>query len=335
LPPGEYRLRAWIDEVTRRQQMQVDPLTQKRFGLPHFARLAAPVHLDKGMRLTGMAFRVTTGPLYSASGTVIDAMTGAPLESGEIEVRLAGPIPPIDGRLRQQLIHGAFQLDLLSGGSYEMLVFRQLGIMTPAFKYELEVRNFDAAGLRIVLPSGGRLSGKITGPRDPRVAQLLLYSTESRTSANAPIAADGSFLVAGLAPGKWNIGFMGSPGGEPTSIASVWQSGKRLRSGLTVVEGDNPPVEIVLARRFWVIGGVIDQTGKPVEKAIVVFQNEDGLHAMDTGPDGHYRIGIIGGDFILTAWRKLPTPAIAKSCPTARPVLIKDDVSGLDAVLCQ
>ena len=335
LPPGEYHLRAWIDNLTRRQQMQVDPLTQKRFGLPQSAGLAAPIHLEKGMHLTGMAFRLTTVPLYSASGTVIDAKTGAALEDGEIEVRLAGAIPPIDARSRQQLRHGMFQFDLLTDGSYEALVFRHPGIMTPAFKFELEVRNSDVTGLRLVLSSGGRISGKVTGQRDPRMTHLLLHSAESQTSANAVIATDGSFLVAGLAPGKWNIGFMGTPGGEPTTIASVWQSGKRLGSGLTVVEGDNPFVEIVLARRFWVIGSVIDQTGRPVEKAVVVFQEADGLHAMETGPDGHYRIGIIGGEFILTAWRKLPTPTIARNCPTARPVLVKEDVSGLDVVLCQ
>lgn len=231
--------------------------------------------------------------------------------------------------------NGVFQFDLLTDGSYEMLVFQQAGIMTPAFKCELEVRNSDVAGLRIVLPSGGRISGKISGPRDPRMTHLSLYSQESHTSANAPIEADGSFLIAGLAPGRWNVGFMGTPGGEPTTVASVWQSGKRLRSWLTVVEGDNPPVEIVLTRMFSAIGKVIDQAGKPVEKAVVVFQDAEGLRSMETGPNGNYRIGIRGGEFILTAWRKLPTPAIAKSCPTARPVLIQEDVSGLDVVLCQ
>ena len=255
--------------------------------------------------------------------------------------------------------NGVFQFDLLTDGSYEMLVFQQAGIMKPAFKYELEVRNSDVAGLRIVLPSGGRISGKISGPRDPRMTHLSLYSQESHTSANAPIEADGSFLIAGLAPGRWNVGFMedggigsrrnaaglapgrwnvgfmGTPGGEPTTVASVWQSGKRLRSWLTVVEGDNPPVEIVLTRMFSAIGKVIDQAGKPVEKAVVVFQDAEGLRSMETGPNGNYRIGIRGGEFILTAWRKLPTPAIAKSCPTARPVLIQEDVSGLDVVLCQ
>ena len=141
--------------------------------------------------------------------------------------------------------------------------------------------------------------------------------------------------MAGLAPGRWNIGFMGRTGGEPTTVASVWQAGKRLHSWLTVVEGDNPALEIVLTRMFWVIGKVIDQAGKPVEKAVVVFQNADGLRSMETGPDGNYRLGIMGGEFILTAWRKLPTPAIAKSCPTARPVQINENLSGLDVVLCQ
>ena len=128
---------------------------------------------------------------------------------------------------------------------------------------------------------------------------------------------------------------MGSPGGKPTTIAFVLQSGKRIGPGLTVVEGDNLPVEIAVALRFWVIGTVFDQTGKPVEKAVVVFQDAAGLHSIEAGTDGYYRIGMAGGSFLLTAWRKVPSPAVAKTCPTARPVQIKEDVSGLDVILCQ
>lgn len=341
LPDGDHILRARIDDAIRRDRVRVDPVTMERSGLPQIVfypgvadvSRATPIHLTRGEQRRDLEFRVKRARLVSAGGTVIDAKTGAPLKGGEIELRPGAKAPPGDGIPRRALKEGTFRFDLLVPGTYQARVYRVPGLGAAPFVINLEAGPSDATDLRIVLPSGGRLCGRITGPRGPTMTSVSLMPAGSSGLSTTPIQADGSFCMDGLAPGKWRVAFLGRPSEEAVMVVSFRQAGRSLPHEVNVVEGDNPPLEIETARQFWVTGRAVDAAGQPVENAIVGFADARGLRANQSGKDGGFRIGIVAGEFVVSAWPKMP-PRGMNSCATSQVVRITGDLSGLIVAMC-
>jgi hypothetical protein len=341
LAAGEHILRARIDDVIRRNLLRVDPVTGSPSGLPQIvfypgageASRATPIYVARGEQRHNLEFRVPRVVLVSAAGTVIDAKTGVPLNGGEIELRPGPKAPPGDGIPRRRLNQGTFRFDLLTPGTYQVRVYREAGLAAVPFVTSLEAGPSDATDLRIVLPSGGRLCGRIAGPRGPGMAWISLTPAGSYGLTITPIAADGSFCIDGLAPGKWTIGFGGRPSEERVTAVSVKQAGRPLPFAINVVEGDNPPLEIETARQFSVTGRVVDAAGRPVENAFVGFAEPRGLHGNQSGKDGGFGIGIVAGEFVVSAWPRMP-PRGVNSCATSQVVRIAGDLSGLTVTLC-
>ena len=340
LAPGEYKLRARLDDSIRHEMVRVDPITKEVRRLPQIVfysnagdlSLALPIHVAKAMQFRGLEFRVTSQPLLSASGTVIDSKTGAPLENCEIELRPAGNAVFGDGIPRHPLKQGSFRFELLTPGTYQALVYRSAGFGAPPFVTKLEI-GVSVGDLRIVLSSGGRVSGKVSGPRNAGMTSLSLTPVGTYTSSVAQIASDGTFAFDGLAPGRWTIGFAGRPGDGPLTIVSIRQAGRSLGRAIDVVDGDNTPVEIETAELYWVTGTVVDQSGRPVENAIVVF--DDGSRRFNqSGKDGNFQIGVIAQDFKVSAWQKAPPPSGAATCVNTQVVRVTRNLTGLRLILC-
>jgi hypothetical protein len=290
------------------------------------------VKVGLGVHLDGFVFRVSLQPLVTVSGIVVDARTGTPLEGGMIELRGADGMPGPNSIPRRPLPQGAFRFDLLTVGSYQLLIYRRPGPDAAPFIHRLEAVSADIGDLKLSLPAGGRLTGKIIGPRTPGMASIRFMPSGSFVSSGTDIAPDGAFAIDGLAPGKWTIGFMGRPSDTHVTVLSIRQSGRPVFQ-IDVADGDNPPIEIETAEAFWVTGAVTGATGAPVENATVVFENAVRL-LHQSRKDGVYRIALPAGDYKVSVWRTMPAPGPLPACPTAIPVRVTREVAGLNLVLC-
>jgi hypothetical protein len=327
-----------LDDSLRQETVRVDPITKQVQGLPQIVFYLNAGDLSQPCQFKSKSHANSRAGISRELATVIVSQRHSnrfedwrsARERG-IELRPTGNVILGDGIPRHPLNQGSFRFELLTPGTYQTLVYRSAGFGAVPFVRNVEVRG-SVGDLRIVLPSGGRVSGKVKGPRNAGMTSLRLTPMGTYTPSAAQIASDGSFAFEGLAPGRWTIGFAVRPGDAPLTIVSMLQGGRSLARAIDVVEGDNAPVEIETAELFWVTGTVFDQSGLPVENAIVVF-DDGGRRFNQSGKDGNFQIGVIAQDFKVSAWQKAPPPSAATSVNT-QTVRITRNLTGLKVTVC-
>jgi protocatechuate 3,4-dioxygenase beta subunit len=168
------------------------------------------------------------GKGFSISGRVIDADSGAPSASvyighsmiDESNQQVGGMIfsgtqTDANGKFRLEgLRPGRYAIYTLPGGAQENSTYSE--------QATFEVADSDVSGIEIKLRRGATINGVavIENNSDPSVAALLQsvslfgYIEQKNSSpsyAQSRIAADGSFRMTGLAPGKARLGIQGFP----------------------------------------------------------------------------------------------------------------------------
>ena len=168
------------------------------------------------------------GSGYSVTGRVIDADSGAPVASTYIGISSLDESGKQVGGMNftgnQSDANGKFRMEGLRPGHYSTYTFAAgQENSTYSEPVTFDVADSDVTGIEIKLRRGATINGVavVENNSDPAVAALLqtahLYAYVEQKGTPAPsygqsqIAADGSFHMSGLAPGKARIGMQGFP----------------------------------------------------------------------------------------------------------------------------
>jgi protocatechuate 3,4-dioxygenase beta subunit len=246
---------------------------------------------------------------FRASGRFVSAETGQPVANISYAY---GPVRA-DGRLAGGFgggfmtnERGEFQAEGLAPGRYT--IFDASFGLAPSNASELysdpvtfEVVDSDVNGIVVKLRRGASVSGVVTieGVADPSTAARLLngvtlYGVPQPTgqpmavpnvSRSLSVAADGSFRLAGLHPGKLRI-FLNGGATKGLTLSRVELNGANVTNGLEVAEGAQVSgVRVVVASGSGVVRGQVNFTNGtlPTGARVYVFARRAGAEEQNSG----------------------------------------------------
>jgi protocatechuate 3,4-dioxygenase beta subunit len=227
----------------------------------------------------------------SVSGRVIDKDTEAPVAGAYVYARPADPRSRFEGAGLQIGTDGSFELEL-DPGDY-IVSARGEGYATREERLRVSANGVN--DIVLALTSGLRIAGRIVdahgrGRGNLRVLAVLdlpdVSTPTSSVSANMSVA-DGSFVLDGLAKGRYNL--LADSGSEFAFAPGVTSGTEDLE--LALVPGGT--VEVT----------AVDTDGNPVAKAGLGVTAIDGRKARGvfamTGPDGRGRVSVPRGNVVI------------------------------------
>ncbi len=139
---------------------------------------------------------------------------------------------------------------------------------------KLVVGDRDIVGVELVLrPSAFDVSGKVIfeGKTETASITVLLNSTSGRSSFTAKTNADGTFVIKGVAPGRYRISLW-----SPTAfVKSVRFGDKEALDYLDLDGASAGSLEITMSSGLVKVEGVVsDATGAPAQQAFVAFMGK-------------------------------------------------------------
>lgn len=304
LPTGRYIITAQAAGYLREYWQEADSL-----------RNATLVTMENGNSLTGIDFTLSTG------GSIAGVVTGEanqPVADARIEVRSQNDRIKVTGRTDAA---GHYEITGLRSGTY-LVQAAAAGYVTQW--YDSVFTRKEATPLKLLatesLTAIDFVLGKI--PPLPRsISGLVVDDSTGLPVANAQImavpvrtfsrprkalsAADGSWLLSGLAAGKYVL-LIGARGyhGEFYNDVRSWKEATELE----VIEGQEVTgIEIGLCPQergaYQVAGKVTDGTGAAVEGVLVTLSTADGTAASTvTAEEGDYSFDNLPADsYALTA----------------------------------
>jgi hypothetical protein len=357
LPPGRYKVSAGQGAqsgvVAARGRRSFYPRTFSP-NVTDETR-AAIVEVAAGSETAGVNIQI--GPplqTYTARGRIVDAQTGQPLPDAAFSyaaMRADGRTPGGIGRGLRSDARGEFSIENLPPGRYVVLISSegQQDFYSDAVAFNID--GSDVSNIELKRKRGASVSGSlvIEGRNDPallaRLSQVpigtFLFQPElnSQGMLLSKIAADGSFRIEGLRPGKLRTvpnsrrlpkGFMllrlernGSPvndaidivpGEQVTGVRVVVAYGSGGVRGQVNVSGGELPAGTrlaVLLRRVGSSGATSSQTTQVDARGLFLFED---LVA------GDYEL-ILGGAPVMTPGGVAPSriPVVR------RPVSVTDN----------
>lgn len=178
---------------------------------------AKVVEVSEGTEATNIDITVGRSlPAFSASGKIVDGDSDLPVSGLRVGLRRVvkeNNTPMMMGPFSASNALGEFRLENLTSGKYSIFVLPQPGGEQRADAVTFDVIDQDVTGLLVKTVKGLSITGNVVldGVYDKgtmeKLAQLRLAafvrseSESSMFSQESPISLDGSFRIAGLAPG--------------------------------------------------------------------------------------------------------------------------------------
>jgi protocatechuate 3,4-dioxygenase beta subunit len=350
IPPGDYLLGATPPARTGGPGTPIQP--GARTFYPNVTRLndAMPITLRGGEDLR-MDISIRSAPLFKIAGTVTNSISLAPNPNGDgvqpatiffhlanrdLETPNDATTANNSGNISLAVSSGPFELPNIAAGSYEVLARvadPNAGTGLGAFSWGralVNVENQDMRNVSITINPPVTVKGTVKAagagavPPNLRVAltpmggssRIALYTLVSaRASA---VAADGSFAVASVPPGRFRIAAVsGLP--QDFYIADVrMDSTSVFDAGFDIDNHAPNPLEILISSGAGVVDGVVqDSRMKAVAGATVAlvpearrFENRALFASGASDASGHFEFrGVAPGDYRLFAWESTPPNA--------------------------
>jgi hypothetical protein len=304
---------------------------------------AAIIEVPLGTEVTGIDIVLSpASKSYTASGRIIDADIGKPVAN----IELAHGALMKDNRVggygwsgNRTNANGEFRIEGLTPGRYAAFTVEKDGSNLYSEPAPFEITNEDVKGVEIKVRRGATISGiaVVEGASDSDIAarlsslQLFPVSTEDE-GLDSPhitmtrVAADGSFRLTGLRPGKVTLELGGMPDERKGfSVLRVERDGGEQREGIEVEAGEQiTNVRLVLAYGTSTIRGLVKIQGGEMPDNLVMS-----VHARRPGEkigvgssvmvDARRRFAIEGlsaGEYeielhVFSARHAAPSPSIA------------------------
>jgi protocatechuate 3,4-dioxygenase beta subunit len=342
LPPGEYIISAMASALgpvgNRLTDAEVDailagqapstPNPAARIGLPNTP--SAPTYFPNVVSMAdaqaltvgvaedraGLDITLTEAPPVRIEGTVTTG-DGSPLPQVIVTLAAAsggGAVSP-NSALRPEA-DGRFSMSIRLPNTYTVSA-RTLGAPQLFAMTSVEVRDTDVLGVSLVLRMpmavSGRFAAQGTSPAPAltsvRLSMLPLspVAGPATTPTVSTTAADGTFRITGLLPGRYH--FSGAPffGASTASVQwgveSITLDGTDITDRAFEVSGERPPKEVVvtLTDRWQQISGRLldDQNRGVSDFTVMAFPADETLWLWQTrrivtatpGTDGAYTLG--------------------------------------------
>jgi hypothetical protein len=238
LPPGRYIIgfgREWDGPTL--DQNDIVLVSRQLYAISYYPGVvdeanSKTVEVTAGSEITGIDIRLTVKKrLFKAEGIVVDADTGVPIAGAEVsQGRLwdgGGEGPGGGVRCDSD---GRFKFGRLQSGKHFVKLSSDYGKASNSFcdQITFEIADGDVDGLEVKVHHGSAISGVVVpaSPNDENIASAMasreVYAIQLRTNpdngtltqdsvAQGPIAADRSFRLAGLPPGKYRLQLSNEP----------------------------------------------------------------------------------------------------------------------------
>lgn len=311
LPPGKYLVSAGRGNAQGGPPGFAANRTYQRTFHPDAteASAALPITVEAGQEMAEIDIRMASVETFAAAGRVVEAESGKPIAGvliGHSAVRgggRGGPAAPAamplaagstDGTSDNE---GEFRLEGLARGRYSVYVVQdpQNPLLSEYYSEPatFEIAATDVTGLEIRLQRGASINGLVVldGTTDPNVLANLRINAFSRGTGGgggrgsnaAVVAPNGTFRVAGLAPGRvsLNISEANNPGPfSGLQVLRLEKDGAELTAGLEVAQGEQVSgVRLHVAYGTSSIRGVVRVEGgtlTPGMRLMVMARRTDG-----------------------------------------------------------
>lgn len=345
LRPGRYIVSAGVSRNPVAGLILKRPKRVETFypGVTDEAR-AKSVELTAGAEASGIDIKLSAADKgFIVSGRITDAESGAPITSALIvysrvreensdktrEDSFAGA----PGGVTPTNIKGEFRFDSVAPGRYKAEV-QAIGLMgsgefyVDPFNFEVQSANIEK--LEVKAHRGASISGVLMvensdGADNSDLAKLILIArliTPSQTSQNSAsvsrVAADGSFRIGGLKPGKIKLGMV--PYGEQRfSVVRIEHNGAELSAGIDIQANEQiTGVRVIVAPTNCIIRGRVTIQGDSSSSTSEILVNVRPQNGSDTrapqsvtaDSKGNFVIeNLAPGDYVVSATASLPGPA--------------------------
>ena len=258
LSPGRYRVSVGSTEGGSMMSRNRTYYAVTFYGNTNDAAKASIVELQDGAEATNIDIRVgRAANTFVASGRIVDAETNQPIPGIRLMYGPARANQPFYGGMVgvASNTRGEFRLDGLEPGRYGVSVSASFESSAhysdPLF---FEVMDADVTNLELKATRGLTLSGTVIfeGSRAKELFQQIGMlrlgasvsspaNPQQQTSSSSLIAADGSFQLSGVRPGKARlyIATMSSSGVRNVTILRVDRGGVDVTQNLEVQAGES------------------------------------------------------------------------------------------------
>ena len=267
-----------------------------------------------------MAVAITLEPLPTISGRVVDASTGAPVSTFEVQLRqeiqgsTTGQTQAFtNSKIKVDDPDGRFELTAPKAGTYIVEAIAPGFADTYSDPFET-VMNQDTSGVEVRMTRGGVLVGRVvsasgepiqgaviethdkTWSSDPFGQMLAQSGIGDATETSARTGADGTFRLESLKPADYQLRIRHRDHASKTVLDLSLSEGQELRVP-----------DVRLPRGATISGTVLGPTGTPLASAQVqVVPMVAGIDVMRTqaGRDGSYSLkNVPAGRYKISAQR--------------------------------
>lgn len=354
LAPGRYRVSVGSDgDIFYQRSHSYYKLTY--YGDTGDAAKATVVELQEGSEAANIDIRLgRAANTFVATGRVIDAETGQPIQGVRLGYGSSRPNQPFfPGMLGQRTnSRGEFRIEGLEPGRYGVAIssnFESLNFFSDPLVFE--IADTDVTNLELKATQGLTLSGVVAfeGPSAKELQRQMSVlrigasvssptNPQSGNSASSLIAADGTFKIMGLRPGKvrWFLGAWNTPNAalRGVTLLRVERGGADVMQTLELQPGESiADLRLVATLGTGTIRGTVTFVGGelPRNSRLFISTTREGANAPGgTLVDARGRYGIsnlISGTYQVTLNVQVMGPASGRPFkPQTRTVTVSDNV---------
>jgi len=304
---------------------------------------------------------------FTVSGRVIDAETGKPIPDAMVAYSPSTPqarpddsqhedFSGVPGGITTTNARGEFRLESLAPGNYGAHV-ESMGILTGAGGFYADPLNFQVQSanidkLEIKVHQGASISGVVVVENADaaeafnQLVPFMLYATvtdeQMKTSSGsaARVAADASFRISGLKPGRVKIGPL-PYGAQRFSLLRIERDGVEQRDGIDIQPNEQiTGVRVIMIPANCVIRGHVTIQGGPQDSSVWVSARPLNGNIVDTHESsrvdakGDFVIENIGpGDYEVEVSTSLPGSGVKRRVSAKQIVTVTSGVPAEAALI--
>lgn len=278
--PGEMRIEAPLALSDADGRYRIDRLAPGRLSLSasHGVFGQAVQELDLQPGENALDFRLQGG--QTVSGHVLDR-SGSPVAAARIWMRAStGTLPEVlsepDGAFRfEGIAPGSYLLEALKGGEGRT---RQ--------PVPLQISEAPLEEVVLELAATGTIRGRILGLSETELARVRISA--GWAAGDSEVKHDGSYSIAGLAPGTWNV------------VAELPGTGRRAERAVTLDSEADAVLDLDFGEGLS-LSGRVRRNGRPFSGGTVSLQGSASAPAWaETDSEGRFTLrGLVPGLYRL------------------------------------